>query len=123
MILSYVWTAMAAISLLAALCFGTSAQVSAAAMEGAKSGVELTISMAGALCLWIVSYLPAEEAVTSLHPILQGGKPTCREEVKVLVQGHMLWSCGLCSCLFDSKAQTLLKKKTKNFYLYWSIGN
>ena len=52
MILSYVWTAMAAISLLAAICFGTSAQVSAAAMEGAKAGVELTVSMAGALCLW-----------------------------------------------------------------------
>lgn len=52
MILSYVWTAMAALSLLAAVIFGTGAETAAAAMEGAKAGVELTISMAGALCLW-----------------------------------------------------------------------
>ena len=52
MILSYIWTAMAGISLVAAVLFGTGAETSAAAMEGAKAGAALVFSMAGPLCLW-----------------------------------------------------------------------
>lgn len=52
MILSYVWVAMVAFSLLAGFLTDSAGAISAAAMEGAKSGVELTVAMAGALCLW-----------------------------------------------------------------------
>lgn len=52
MILSYVWAAIAVLSLVAAAVFGTGAETSAAALAGAKAGVDVTFSIAGALCLW-----------------------------------------------------------------------
>jgi spore maturation protein A len=47
-----VWSSMVAASLLFGLLGGRLEAVSAAALEGARSAVELCFSMAGALCLW-----------------------------------------------------------------------
>ena len=44
---------MVAISLVCALITGRGTEMAAAAMEGASAGVELCLSMAGALCLWM----------------------------------------------------------------------
>jgi len=52
MIMSWVYTAMLAASLLAALLTGSGGTLSAAALEGAQKGVELALSMAGSVCLW-----------------------------------------------------------------------
>ncbi len=52
MLLSYLWTTITAISFLFAVFLETGAKTAAAAMEGAKAGVELALSMSGALCLW-----------------------------------------------------------------------
>ena len=50
--LSWLWTGMVVISILCGVLFGTSGAVSQAAMEGAASAVELSLSLAGPLCLW-----------------------------------------------------------------------
>ena len=89
------------------------------------SRCEGNLSGPGALCLWIVSYLPVEEAVTSLHPILQGGKPTYREEVRCLSKVTQCGAvvCALVCLIPKPKLFLKTKTKTKPFYLYWSIAN
>lgn len=52
MAMSVTWTLMVAASLVCGAACGTLGDVTAAAMEGASAAVELTLSMAGALCLW-----------------------------------------------------------------------
>lgn len=52
MAMTWVWTGMVMLSLLFGLLNGTLDAVAAAAMDGAQSAVELSISMAGVLCLW-----------------------------------------------------------------------
>ena len=44
---------MVILSLVCGLATGRGSEVAAAAMEGASAGVELCLSMAGALCLWM----------------------------------------------------------------------
>ena len=50
--MSGIWAGMVAVSLVCALATGRGAELTTAAMEGASAGVELCLSMAGALCLW-----------------------------------------------------------------------
>lgn len=52
MVMSYVFTGMIALSLLASLFTGTLPQMTTALFDGAKSAVTLTLSLAGVLCLW-----------------------------------------------------------------------
>ena len=51
--ISGIWTGMSVLSLVCALLTGHGTEMAAAAMEGASAGVELCLSMAGALCLWM----------------------------------------------------------------------
>lgn len=52
MTMAIVWTLFVTASLVCGAVYGTLGDVTAAAMEGASAAVELTLSMAGALCLW-----------------------------------------------------------------------
>lgn len=52
MAMSVVWTAMLALSVLFAMLTGSTAAVGAAALTGAHAGVEATLAIAGAICLW-----------------------------------------------------------------------
>ena len=52
MIMSYIWVGLIALSVIAALIFGTGSQLAAAIPQGAQSGITLAVSMAGSLCLW-----------------------------------------------------------------------
>ena len=52
MAMARVWTGMVAAALLCGMVTGRMDAVSAAAMEGASSAIELSLSMAGILCLW-----------------------------------------------------------------------
>ena len=52
MAMTWVWTGMVALSLIFGLATGRLDAVAAAALEGAGSAVELSIAMAGTLCLW-----------------------------------------------------------------------
>ena len=53
MAMAWVWTVMAAAAVIFGAMTGRMAQVGAAALEGARSAVELCLSMAGVLCLWM----------------------------------------------------------------------
>lgn len=50
--MAWVWTGMVTLSLVFGLLTGRLDAVASAALEGARSAVELSLSMAGVLCLW-----------------------------------------------------------------------
>ena len=50
--MTLMWTVMVAASVVCGLATGRMEAVSAAAMEGAASAIQLSLSMAGVLCLW-----------------------------------------------------------------------
>lgn len=52
MLMSYIWTAMIAISLIAASFTGRTGELAAAVSQGAQAGITLVISLAGSICLW-----------------------------------------------------------------------
>ena len=51
--MTVIWTGMTALSLVCALVLGKEASLAPAAMEGAAQAIQLGISMAGVLCLWM----------------------------------------------------------------------
>lgn len=53
MAMAIIWTGMVCVSLLCAAATGRLEALSAATLEGARAAVELCISMAGILCLWM----------------------------------------------------------------------
>lgn len=52
MALTALWATFAILSAVFAMSFHTGSQVTAAVVEGAQAGITLSISIAGALCLW-----------------------------------------------------------------------
>ena len=53
MTISFIWLLMVGVAILSGLSSGQGPEVAAAALEGAGAGVELCLSMAGALALWM----------------------------------------------------------------------
>lgn len=88
--MSVLWTAMVVCAVVFGGLNGRSAQVTAAAMEGAAAGVELCLSMAGPLCLWmgvmeILSRSGLAEKLTGLsRPLLRRLYPDFAKEEAVL---------------------------------------
>ena len=60
--ISYIFVVMIAISVIGSVILGTTAEVSAAVMDGAQSAVELIISICGMMCLWSGIMQVAKEA-------------------------------------------------------------
>ena len=52
MVMSWIWTGMVALSVLCSFLYGRGDLLSGAVLEGAQSGVKVSIAMAGAICLW-----------------------------------------------------------------------
>lgn len=52
MVMSWIWTGMVAISLLAAALLGNGSALAAAIPKGAQEGFLLAVSLAGSICLW-----------------------------------------------------------------------
>ena len=52
MIMSRIWTGILAVSLLSSVYNGCADALAASVLQGCQAGVELAISMAGAICLW-----------------------------------------------------------------------
>ncbi len=52
MVMSWIWTGIAVLSFLCSLRNGSGGSLAGAIVQGAQAGVELAISMAGAICLW-----------------------------------------------------------------------
>lgn len=53
MVMSWIFTGILGISLVAALFLGNGAALAAAVPKGAQAGITLAISMAGSVCLWM----------------------------------------------------------------------
>ena len=77
MAMTIIWTGMTALSLVCALILGNQSQLASAAMEGAAQAIQLGISMAGALCLWMGVMEVMDRAGLAgklaklLHPLLR----------------------------------------------------
>ncbi|WP_297718484.1 spore maturation protein A [Intestinimonas sp.] len=71
--MSVIWAGMVLLSLACGLATGRGGEVAAAAMEGASAGVELCLSMAGALCLWmgVMEVLRRSGAIRALSRLLR----------------------------------------------------
>ena len=53
MVMSRIWTLFLLVSLLCAALTGKGAELASATLQGAQAGINLAISMAGAVCLWM----------------------------------------------------------------------
>lgn len=73
MIMSRIWTGILAVSLLCTLYNGCPEALAAAVLQGAQAGVELAISIAGAICLWsgVGKLLDAAGITDKLADLLQ----------------------------------------------------
>ena len=77
MIISWIWTILVLISLIASILLDRSTLLAAATIEGAQSGITLAIAMAGSICLWSgVGNLMDKAGITGLlakllRPILR----------------------------------------------------
>lgn len=76
MAMTVLWTGMTVVSVVCALVLGKGALLAPAALEGAAGAVELGLSMAGALCLWmgVMEVMQraglAEKLAKALRPVL-----------------------------------------------------
>ena len=52
MIMSWIWTGLIFVSIIASLLSGRGNELATATIQGAQAGITLGISMAGSLCLW-----------------------------------------------------------------------
>ena len=86
MIMSWVWTGAAALSILCAALTGQGEALASSVFQGAQAGVTLAISMAGAVCLWTGAAAVMEaagimELLSRLFlPVLQVVFPSTRDD-------------------------------------------
>ena len=89
MVMAYIWTGMVLTAVLFSFWSGTGAALSQAVLEGAQSGVTLTLSMAGAVCLWSGVGRVMECAglnrilARGLEPVIGRLFPSARKDPKV----------------------------------------
>lgn len=89
MVMSVIWTILIAVSLIASVLLGNGSGLASAVMKGAQSGVTLTVSMAGSICLWCgVGRLMERAGVTAflsrlLRPVLHRVFPTTAHDKKL----------------------------------------
>lgn len=99
MVMSWIWTLMIGASLIAAIITGNAQALSTAVLEGAQSGVTLSIAMAGAICLWSgVGRLMEHGGLTAilsrlLRPLLLRIFPSTKHDS--ILAGHL--SANICA--------------------------
>ena len=86
MVMSWVWTGILAISVVCAMFLGRGQHLSAAVLSGAQSGITLTLSIAGSICLWTgVGKLMEHAGITKklarlMRPLLGRLFPSSRKD-------------------------------------------
>lgn len=86
MVLTWVWTIFTIFAAIFAILNNSGAAVSAAAMDGARQGIELTVMLAGPLCLWsgvgkLMEKLGLTQALGKvLAPVLQRLFPKAKSD-------------------------------------------
>lgn len=101
MLMGYIWTAMAALALIASWISGQGGALAAAIPQGAQAGITLALSLAGAICLWsavgkLMERNGMMEALTRLlRPLLHRIFPSSRKNK--LAAGYL--SANICANL------------------------
>ncbi len=86
MAMSVIWTGMVVLSVVYGLLTGHGPAVAAAAVEGARAAVELCLTMAGVMCLWmgVMEVMKraglAEKLSRLLRPVLGWLYPDCKRD-------------------------------------------
>ena len=86
MVMSWIFTGIALISIIVAVLLGRGSELAAAVPQGAQAGITLAISMAGSICLWTgVGKLMEKAGITGflsklLKPLLSRLFPTTKED-------------------------------------------
>jgi spore maturation protein A len=86
MVMSWIFTGIVAISLVAAILLGRGSDLAAAIPQGAQAGITLAISLAGSICLWTgVGKLMEKTGVTGLlskllKPLLHRVFPSSKKD-------------------------------------------
>ena len=101
MAMTVIWTGMVVVSILCGLATGNGPAVAAAAMEGAAAAVELCLSMAGVLCLWMgVMEVMRRSGLSDglsrlLRPVLRRLYPEWDLQTRLPRIGHgkLFWYC------------------------------
>ncbi len=90
MAMTWIWTGMVALSLACGALTGNLGALGGAALEGARSAVELCVSMAGVMCLWtgVMEVLERSGATALLarafHPLLRRLFPRASRDAETL---------------------------------------
>ena len=93
MVMSWVWTGMILLSLIASLILGNGAALAAAVPKGSQAGLELALSLAGSICLWCgVGRLMDKAGLTGIlsrlfSPVLGRVFPSFRKDP--ILAGHL----------------------------------
>ena len=99
MVMSWIWTGMVAVSILAAALLGNMPALSAAVPKGAQAGIALAISMAGSICLWTgIGKLMEVAGITEklshiLRPLLRRIFPSVKKDS--VLENHL--SANICA--------------------------
>ena len=86
MVMSWIWTCILILSMIASLILGNGSALAAAVPKGAQAGLELAISLAGSICLWSgVGKLMEKAGLTAIlsrcfSPLLCRIFPTFRQD-------------------------------------------
>ena len=87
MVMSWIWTGMVALSILAAALLGNISALAAAVPKGAQAGITLAVSIAGSICLWTgVGRLMEKAGLTDklsrlLRPLLGRIFPSVKQDL------------------------------------------
>lgn len=86
MVMSWIFTVLVGVSVVAALLLGNGSALAAAVPKGSQAGITLAISMGGSICLWTgVGTLMEKAGFTGflsklLYPVLKRVFPSVRED-------------------------------------------
>lgn len=89
MVMSWIWTGLVLLSIVCAMLTGRGSELSASVIQGARSGVTLSLSLTGSICLWTGAGRLMEKAgITAmlsrlLRPLLHTLFPSARENLSL----------------------------------------
>lgn len=101
MVMSYIWTFLLSIGILSAMVTGRGSDLASATLQGAQAGVTLSVSLAGAICLWTgIGALMEKIGFTNrmakfLRPVLERLFPGTKTDP--VLAGHL--SANICANL------------------------
>lgn len=125
MVMSWIFTGIVLISVFFALLLGNGAALSAAVTQGAQSGITLSLSLAGSICLWsgvgkLMEKIGLTDRLSSLlRPILVRLFPSARDDPALAgaLSGNLcanFLGLGNAATPMGIRAVQLMKKREKH---------